>query len=71
MIKTLYSIVPIGDGYHYLCEAKQGEYKLVHKAEGCTEGIPLTFTSCEAADSYIKMYLNESKYEVEPYCVNE
>ena len=71
MIKTLYSIVPKDDGFHYLCEGWNGGYKLVHKEDDYIDGSPLSFTSYEAADSYIKMYLDETKFEVEPYGVEE
>ena len=71
MVKTLYSIVPVNDGYHYLCESTDGKHFLQHKDDDDVNGAQLLFTSRDAANDYIKYNLEECKYEVEPLWVED
>ena len=62
---TYYHIVPINDGYHYLCRNENGYY-LQHKAidlENLQDA--LCFTTEEAARMYIEAKLDTAKYKPE------
>jgi hypothetical protein len=63
-IKDFYNIVPISDGFHYLCKDADGNYFKHHKAE---EEIRehLIFKTSEAAQDYINRYLDPIKYKPE------
>ena len=67
-IITLYEIVPIGDGSHYLCQDSSGEYFTEHKAYTVKE--QLAFYSEEMAQKYIDKYLDTSKYKPEIFGYN-
>ena len=52
--KFYYQIVPIGDGYHVVCQDKNtGKLYLHHKAEGSNPE-RLVFSSEQAADAWIE-----------------
>lgn len=64
-IITLFGIVPIGDGSHYLCKDSSGEYFIEHKAYTVKE--QLAFYSEETAQKYIDKYLDANKYKPEVF----
>jgi hypothetical protein len=58
----LFSIVPVGDGYHYLCKDNDGNYFERNKNERNTNE-RLIFESKALAKAYIDKYLDAEKYE--------
>lgn len=66
MIKTLYSIVPIGDGYHYLCKSADGKHFLQRKDSDDVNGSQVLFASEDIANDYIRYNFEECKYKAEP-----
>lgn len=66
MIKKHYSIIPIGDGYHYLCKSTDGKHFLQRKDDDNIDDDTLFFTTENMAYDYIQENLEKDKYEVEP-----
>lgn len=60
----LFDIVPIDEGYHYLCQDEDGNYFEGNKADSDTSA-RLVFESKSLAQEYIDKYLNPKKYEPE------
>ena len=56
-----FSIVPIGDGYHYLCKDNNGNHFEKHKIEFDT-GERLIFENEHLARQYIDKYLDVERY---------
>lgn len=70
MIKTLFSIVPINDGYKYLCKDKDNNHFLKHKADDELD-YTLLFVFEKFANKYIKKNLDVNEYKVEPICIEK
>lgn len=64
-IKMIFSIVPIGDGYHSI-GIQNGEYVLVRKYDDESNIPLLLFNSIEEAQNYIDSYMDNTKYKPEP-----
>ena len=60
---TLYEIVPIGDGMHYMCKNENGEYYRQTKAHDNTD--QLAFYTEATAQQYIDKYLDPKLYKPE------
>lgn len=69
MIKTFYSIVPVNDGYHYVCKNANNEHILIHKEEDPPIGGSLVFNTEDMANDYIIKNLNADEFKSEPLWV--
>lgn len=65
--KELWCIVPIGDGYHYVCETNDGKWFLQHKAQKFNpkSGKELVFKTESETQDYINCCLDASKFKPE------
>ena len=68
-MKTLYDIVPIEDGYHYLGLDAEGNYILKSKTDPLEP--TLIFKYELEAQKYINKYLDPKKYKPERVTLNE
>ena len=67
-VVTLFEIVPVGDGVHYMCKNSNGEYYREHKAYTVKE--QLVFTTEAMAQKYIDKYLDADLYTPEAFGYN-
>ena len=69
---TYYYIIPIGDGYTYLCLNKEGVYVLQEKAEKPLYSFSTIYFSKENyAQEYINTHLDSKKYKPEWFMAAE
>lgn len=64
-ITTLYEIVPVNDGIHYMCIDKNGNYFRQHKAYTIKE--QLAFYDESVAQAYIDKYMDNKLYVTERF----
>ena len=67
-VVTLFEIVPVNDGSHYMCKNSNGEYYQEHKAYTVKE--QLAFDTEATAQKYIDKYLNADLYKPEMFGYN-
>lgn len=67
-VVTLFEIVPVGDGVHYMCKNNMGEYYREHKAYTVKE--QLAFDTEVTAQKYIDKYLDTNLYKPEAFGYN-
>lgn len=68
-LKELWHIVPVNDGYHYVCETNDGKHFLQPKAENFIResGNELMFATKIAAQDYINAYLDSCMFKPEKF----
>lgn len=68
-LKEFWHIVPVNDGYHYVCETHDGKHFLQPKAENFIResGNELIFGTRIAAQDYINHYLDYSAFKPEKF----
>ena len=64
-IKTIFCIVPIGDGYHSI-GIQNGEHVLIHKCDDESNVPIILFDSIIEAQKYIDTQMDNTKYKPEP-----
>jgi hypothetical protein len=62
---TLFRIVPIKDGYHYVCKDSRGQHYHAHKVNNNLSLETLYFINNTVAQQYIDKYLEKQDYKPE------
>ena len=68
-MKEFWHIVPINDGFSYLCVDKEGSHFLNRKEDGIIPELKLSFKSKQEAMLYISKHLDIEKYKPEKYWI--
>ncbi len=67
-LKSYWQIVPIGDGYHYLCKDKSGDFVSQRKDEELKEDLtPLVFKDVESSQKFIEGNFLKEEYIPEEF----
>lgn len=71
-LTTLYHIVPVHDGYHYVCLDKYGEHHVVENKtrDNIGDKVYIAFKSEKDAEKYIEKHLDKEKYKSEVFYIN-
>ncbi len=70
-MKSFWQIVPINDGYTYLCMDNNKKYFLKEKAKELMFEGKLFFNTQEEAQNFIDINLDSSIYKAENFWIND